>query len=202
MMKKRRKRSTRPARDLGVVDVHPPTAAGQPVERRRAGVGDDYGKAPEDEARVGIGDRAGDPQGADGQLPDEVVDEVLSERAATKSHDEEARPADLQHQIAGDEQPSASGECIADRRGHQQAREHEPDEQRLDWPLVGVEPVRAPGRHVPRIDDRERHDQRLGTGPQVDVLEQVMRQLPDREDVDEIEEQLERADDALSAGRP
>jgi hypothetical protein len=34
------------------------------------------------------------------------------------------------------------------------------------------------------------------------VLEQVMRQLPDREDVDEIEEQLERADDALSAGRP
>jgi hypothetical protein len=63
-------------------------------------------RCPQDEARVGIGDRAGDPQGAGGQLPDEVVDEVLSERAATKGHDEEGRPADLQHQIAGDEQPA------------------------------------------------------------------------------------------------
>jgi hypothetical protein len=34
------------------------------------------------------------------------------------------------------------------------------------------------------------------------VLEQVMRELPDREDVDEVEEQLERGDDALFAGRP
>jgi hypothetical protein len=31
------------------------------------------------------------------------------------------------------------------------------------------------------------------------VLEQVVRQLPDREDVDEVEEQLERGDDAPGA---
>jgi len=29
------------------------------------------------------------------------------------------------------------------------------------------------------------------------VFEQVMRELPDREDLDEIEEQLERSDDTL-----
>jgi hypothetical protein len=34
------------------------------------------------------------------------------------------------------------------------------------------------------------------------VLEQVVRELPDREDVDEVEEQLERGDDALGTGRP
>jgi len=35
-----------------------------------------------------------------------------------------------------------------------------------------------------------------------DVPEQVVRELPDREDVDEVEEQLERADEALRVGRP
>jgi hypothetical protein len=35
-----------------------------------------------------------------------------------------------------------------------------------------------------------------------DVLEQVVRELSDREDVDEVEEQLERCHDALHARRP
>jgi hypothetical protein len=34
------------------------------------------------------------------------------------------------------------------------------------------------------------------------VLDEVMRELADREDVDEVEEQLERRDLALGAGRP
>jgi hypothetical protein len=45
------------------------------------------------------------------------------------------------------------------------------------------------------------YDRRLGAGTQIDVLEQVVRELPDREQVDEVEEQLERCDDALGAGR-
>jgi hypothetical protein len=44
-------------------------------------------------------------------------------------------------------------------------------------------------------------DQRLGARAELDVLEQVVRELPEREDIDEVEEQLERADDALGAGR-
>jgi hypothetical protein len=50
-----------------------------------------------------------------------------------------------------------------------------------------------PRGHVPGVDDRERHDDRLGAGPQIYVLEQVVRELPDREDVGEVEEQLELA---------
>jgi hypothetical protein len=38
-------------------------------------------------------------------------------------------------------------------------------------------------------------------GPQIDVLKQVVRELPDREDLDEVEEQLERGDLAPRAGR-
>jgi hypothetical protein len=65
-----------------------------------------------------------------------------------------------------------------------------------------IEPVRPPRRRRPRVHDRERQDQRLGARPQVDVLEQMVRELPDREDVNEVEEQLQRADLALRIGRP
>ncbi len=47
----------------------------------------------------------------------------------------------------------------------------------------------------------EGQDRRLGARPQIDVLEQVVRELPDREDVDEVEEQLQRGYDALRAAR-
>jgi hypothetical protein len=47
---------------------------------------------------------------------------------------------------------------------------------------------------MPGVEHRQGQNQRLRAGPQVDVLEQVMRQLPDREDVDQVEEQLQRSD--------
>ena len=113
-----------------------------------------------------------------------------------------SRAPDLDEQVAGDEQPRAPVEGVGDRDRHEQAGEHQPDQQQPHRQPVRVEPVRPPRDHVPRVEDRERHDHRLGAGPQVDVLEQVVRELPDREDVDEVEEQLERGDDALRAGRP
>jgi hypothetical protein len=59
-----------------------------------------------------------------------------------------------------------------------------------------------PTRLAQAIDDRQRHDHRLGACAQIDVLEQVVRELPDRERVDEVEEQLERRHNALGPGRP
>ena len=125
-----------------------------------------------------------------------------AERSPAQGDDEEQRAPDLDQQVAGDEQPRAPVEGVGDRGRHEQAGEHQPDQQQPHRQPVRVEPVRPPRDHVPRVDDCERHDRRLGAGPQVDVLEQVVRELPDREDVDEVEEQLERGDDALRAGRP
>ena len=191
-----------PAGDLGVGEVDRAAATRQPVQRPRAGMGRHHGGAPEREPGVAVGDRAGDPESADDHLPDEVVDEVLAERAPAQGDDEEHRTPDLDEQVAGDEQPGALVEGVGDRGRHEQAGEHQPDQEQPHRQPVRVEPVRPPRDHVPRVDDRERHDRRLGGGPQVDVLDEVVRELPDREDVDEVEEQLERGDDALLARRP
>jgi hypothetical protein len=43
---------------------------------------------------------------------------------------------------------------------------------------------------------------RSGARPHIDVLEQVVRKLLECEDVDDVEEQLERGHHALRAGRP
>ena len=114
----------------------------------------------------------------------------------------DARAPDLEEQVPADEQPGAVAERVGDPDRHEQAREHEPGEQQAHRQPVRLEPVHPPRRHVPGVDDRQRHDQGLGGRAQIDVLEQVVRELADREDVDEIEEELERRHDALGAGLP
>lgn len=141
-------------------------------------------------------------QSAGPQLPHQVVDEVLAEGAAAQGHDEERRPSDLEEQVPPDEQPRAPVERVGDRDRREQAREHEPDERQPHRQRVRLQPVRPRRRHVPGVDDHRRQDHRLGAGAQIDVREQVVRELPDREDVDEIEEELERRDHSLGAGRP
>jgi hypothetical protein len=126
---------------------------------------------------------------------------VLALRPSAQGDDEECRPPDLQEQVASDEQPRAVAERVVDRDGHQEAREHQRDERRAHRQPVRLEPVRPPRGHVPGVEDRERQHRGLGARAQVHVREQVVRDLPDREDVDEVEEQLERGDVALRAGR-
>lgn len=65
---------------------------------------------------------------------------------------------------------------------------------------VRVELVREPGRVVPRPPDDEQHERRLGDALPGQVLEQQLRDLRDREDEDEVVEELERADAALALG--
>jgi hypothetical protein len=191
-----------PARDLRVPEVEPPATAGQPVLGPRAGVGDHDRQPPEHEARVAVGDRPGHPQDAGEQFPDQVVDEMLALRPVAKGHDEKHAPAHLQKQVAGDEQPRAVAEGVLDRDGHEQAGEHQPDERHAHRQRVRIEPVRAPRDHVPGVEDGERQDDRLGARTEIEVCDQVVRELADRDDVDEVEEQLERRDVALGAGLP
>ena len=167
-----------PARDLGVPKVDAPATAGKPVQGRHTDVGGRHREPPEGEARVAVGERAGDPQGAGDQLPDEVVDEVLALGPPAQSDDQERRPPDLKEQVAGDEQPRAVVERVADRDRHEQAGEHQPDQQRSHRQAVGLEPVRPPRGHVPGVDDRERQDDRLRARAQIDVLEQVVDSSP------------------------
>ena len=127
---------------------------------------------------------------------------MLALRPAAQGPDEERCADHLKQQVTGDEQPSAPAERVVDCDRHEQAGEHQPDEQHAHRQPIGVEPVRPPCGHVPGVVDGERQNRGLGTGPQVDVLHQMVRELPDREDVDQVEEELERADAALGVGCP
>jgi hypothetical protein len=123
-------------------------------------------------------------------------------RSPAQRDDEERRAPELKEQVAGDEQPRAAVERVGNRGRHEQAGKHQSDQQQLHRSPVGLEPVRSPRGHVPGVDDSERQNHGLDARAHVDVLEQVVRELPDREDVDEIEEQLERGDHALGARHP
>ena len=83
------------------------------------------------------------PEGAGEQLPDEVV-HGLTERAAAQDDDEKCRAPDLKEHVAGDEEPCAPVEGVADRDRHEQAGEHQPDEQQTHRQPVRIEPVRPP----------------------------------------------------------
>jgi hypothetical protein len=99
---------------------------------------------------------------------------VLPERPAPQRDDEERGADELKEQVTGDEQPRAAVERVGDRDRHEQAGEHQRDEQQAHRQPVRLEPVRPPGGHVPGVDDRQRQDHRLGARAQIDVLEQVV----------------------------
>jgi len=155
------------AGDLGVLRVDSHAPARQPVQRPRAAVRDHHRKAPKDQPRITGSDRARHPHKPGHELPDQVVDEVLALRPSAQRHDEECRAPDLENQVAADEQPSTTAERVPDRDRREQAGEHQPDEHPAHRRAVRVEPVRAPGSHVPRVEDRERQDRRLGSGTQI-----------------------------------
>ena len=77
------------------------------------------------------------------------------------------------------------------RDRHQQARQHHEHQDEPDRHGVRVEPVGHPGGVVPRPVHRDEHECGFGGARPVDVRDEVVRQLGDREDVDEVEEQLE-----------
>jgi hypothetical protein len=122
--------------------------------------------------------------------------------AATKGHDEEHAPADLQEQIATDEQQGPIVERVPDRDGHQQTGEHQGDQHKANSQRVRIKPVGPPRDHVPGVEHRERHNDRLRAGTDIHVRGQVMRELADREDIDQVKQQLKRRDLTLGAGPP
>src|SRR5690606_15742091 len=109
---------------------------------------------------------------------------------AVRDHHED-RADDAHEQVAADEEPGRILERTWDGDGHAQCREHEHSAKQLDLCATGVEPVHRPGRVVPTPPHRgEHHDGLCGPLPG-EMLDQQVRQLDDREDVDQVEEELD-----------
>ena len=103
--------------------------------------------------------------------------------------------------------PAKTSPLVAEgvgQRGRQdEARQHQHEQQQPHRRLLRVEPVGDPGGEHPHPPHRHEQQQRLERAPAgVRSVEQAMRQLGDREDEDEVEEQLDEGDLAVRrAGR-
>ena len=179
------------ALDLPLAHRRAPTP-GQPIGGQRRREVEPERSQPQNPAqRFGVDDAAGDPQRRREHAPGQDLAEVLVEPPARRDRDDERVAPDLQTRVGAREQQRVLAEPLRDRDRHQQAREHHEDQHEPDRHRVRVEPVGHPRRVVPRPVQRDEHERRLGRARPADVREQMVRQLGDREDVDEVEEKLE-----------
>ena len=168
--------------------------SGDPERGERRAVVDEERRDPQQRARGPVGQAAGDPEHARGDEPHEDRAGALAlDRAAVRGREREEQVAsDLDRDVRAREQQRPVAERLGDRDRHHEAREHQPDQQEPHDDRVGVELVGDPRRVVPRPPDREQRDERLPDALPGEVLEQEMRDLRDREDEDQVVEQLER----------
>jgi hypothetical protein len=163
------------------------------------GVEDRKRDDPERDASLAFDEPARDQQRADRYPPDEHSLENGSQPMLPTNggNGEELTPEEARRESRSEREPVIV-ECSEQRRGHDQTRKHQPDEHEPRCAVAQIEVVRDPGNVVPRTPDGEEYDQRLDHAPQRQIGEQVARELRYGEDVDEIEEQLDRPDCARS----
>jgi hypothetical protein len=105
---------------------------------------------------------------------------------------QEQKAADLDRDVRAREQKAVLPERFGDGDCHREAREHHREQKEAHRDRVRVDLARDPRRVVPRPPDDEEREQRVaGSGP-AQVVEQQLRELRDREDEDEVVEELER----------
>ena len=109
-----------------------------------------------------------------------------------RRHERQKRVApDLNRDIRACEEEPVRAEGLRNRDRHEQAPEHQPDQEQPNGDRIGIELVRDPGGVVPRPPDDEQREQRLPCAAPTEIVEEQVGDLRDREDEHEIEEQLE-----------
>ena len=181
-----------PALDV-VVGRGRAAATRQPVARRGRGELERERRDPQHEPLVAVERRAGQPQHAGRGAPDDQpLEHVAQPVAAVQQQRRGGVATDLQRDVARREQQPLLAERLRQRGGHEQAAEHHRGEHPADRRRGRVEPVRHPRRVDPRPPDDEQQERGPRHAGDGEVVEDLVRQLGDREDVDEVEEQLDR----------
>ena len=184
-----------------------PLHPGDAVDEQRRAVVDRQGRKPEQRAgRIAVDEPAGDPEDPREAEPDEDVagPAALVRPLRPGGEREEGMAADLDRHVGAGEQQRPLPPRGGDRDRHQQAAEHHPDHESAHGRGARVELVRRPGRVVPRPPDGEQDHRGLTGARPVQVrevvIEQVMGDLRDREDEDEVVEELQRRGAGMAVG--
>ena len=165
---------------------------GDPEANRGRDVFDRQRHDPEPQPRLPMGQTAQDPEDRGAAEPDQDADRIVPHRGAmARGCEQPEGGASNLHGRIGDGEPEASAlKGGRDRRRQHQAAQHHQEDQDADGRQLGVEPVGDPGGVDPHPPHREKQQRDLDRAERREVLQQRMRDLRDREDEDEVEEQL------------
>ena len=147
---------------------------------------------PQHQPRLAFRQSAGDPEHRRHRQPGGDADGIQPrQRPRRRRRDpEKDRLADL-HRGVGDGKPqSAPVKCRRDRGRQHQSAEHHRKQQQANRGLFRIEPVGDPGGVDPHPPHREKQQRDLQYAQRREMSQQRMRDLRDRKDEDEIEEQL------------
>ena len=151
---------------------------------------------------VAAGEPAADRERAAHHAPGQDPLVVLLQRVPAHRHHHEDGPPDLLDRVGAAHPEPQVAERPGQRRRHGQAGQHERDEQQPDGDLLRVQPVGDPRRVGPDQPDHDQQQPGLQRAPHGRVVEQVVRQLGDREHVHQVEEQLDVRDPLLAGTVP
>ena len=159
------------------------------------------GEQPQQFPGMAAGQAAGDGQRAADRAPGEDPLVVPLQRAAQRDHHEHAA-AHLLHGVGRADHPAQVVEGARQRRRHRQAEQREHDEQQADLDAFRVHPVGDPRGVGPGQPHHRQQQRRLEGAAHGGMLHQVVRQLRDREDVHQVEEQLDVRDPVAARAVP
>ena len=168
--------------------------AGEPEAVQRRAEVDHQGEDPERQPRVALDAGAGEPDHAGQRRPRQELGVVAAHHLPPQGDDHERAADHLDGDVGRGEGQGLIPEGLRDRGRHDQADQHQHHQQHPHREPVRVDPVGGPGRVVPGPPDREEQDEGLDRAARAQVLEQGVRELRDREDVDQVEEQLHAGD--------
>ena len=138
-------------------------------------------------------ERSREPENRRGHEPDEDA-LIIADHARMTPHrpDEEQRPPHLHRDISARKGQPARFERLRQRGGKDQPEQHQNQQRQSHRQLFGIQPVRDPRRKDPHPPDREHQQQRLHRSQRRKMPDERMRELGDREDKNEIEEQFDK----------
>ena len=109
---------------------------------------------------------------------------------------------DPNHRVGARKEERVVAEDVRHRQRCDQHRPHRPEHRDPDDALLGVDRVRQPGVRGPGPPEHAEHEQALSQTCPGRVGDHEPRHLRDREDEDQVEEELERGDALLGALLP
>ena len=138
-------------------------------------------------------ERSREPENRRRHEPDENSLKIADhDRMAPHCPDEKQRSPHLHRDVSARKGQAARFEGLRQCGGKNQSKQHQNQQREPHRQFFGIQPIGDPRRKDPHPPDREHQQQRLHRSERREMPDERMRELSDREDKNEIEEQFNK----------